>query len=67
MNLTRIRMILNIAFMIGAVATVIIYFAIPNDPIPMFIVCVTAIVLKFTEYILRIFQNATNRNRREKQ
>lgn len=67
MNLDRIRLILNIAFMIGAVATVIIFFALPDDPLPMFIVCVTAIVLKFTEYVIRIFQNATNRNRREKQ
>ncbi len=65
MNLDRIRLILNSAFMLGAVASIILYFVVPDDPVPMFIVCATAIVLKFTEYIIRIFQNATHRNKRD--
>lgn len=59
--IARIRLILNSAFMIGAVVTVILYFAMPNDPMPMFMVCSTAIMLKFAEYFLRIFQNNTTK------
>ncbi len=66
MDIDRIRLILNIAFMVGAVASVVLYFAMPENTMPMFIVCVTAIVLKFAEYVLRMFQNAIQRNRRHK-
>ncbi len=67
MDLDRIRLILNIAFMIGALTSVVLFFVMPSDkPMPMFIVCTTAIVLKFVEYALRMSQNATNRKKREK-
>ena len=68
MDLNRIRLILNVLFMLGAIAVVVLYFTVPaTNPIPMFVVGTLAVVVKFTEYVIRIMQNArerTNERRR---
>ena len=67
MDLNYIRFILNITFMLGTIAVVILYFAMPNDkPIPLFIVGTIAVVVKFTEFTLRIFQNTQERKKNKK-
>ncbi len=67
MDLNRIRLILNMLFMIGAIVLVILYFIMPADqPLPVFIVGTTAIVIKFSEYALRIYQNAQERNKEKR-
>jgi len=65
MNLDKIRSILNILFMIGAVSTIIIYFTV-EDPMVMFIVCCFTLLVKFIEYALRFTQNSLNNNKRRK-
>lgn len=52
MNLDKFRKVLNILFLIGAVASVIIYFTV--DDFKLFIyVCMSAIFLKVLEFIIR--------------
>ena len=52
MNLDKFRKVLNILFLIGAVASVIIYFTV--DDFQLFIyVCMGAIFLKVLEFIIR--------------
>ncbi len=65
MNLDKIRSILNILFMIGAVSTIIIYFTVENQMV-MFIVCCFTLLVKFIEYALRFTQNSLNNNKRRK-
>lgn len=55
MNTTKIRTILNILFMIGAFASVILYFTV-EDRMLFFYVCGAAIFLKFVEFILRFMR-----------
>lgn len=63
MDLNRIRLILNVLFMLGAIAVVVLYFTVPaTNPIPMFVVGTLAVVVKFAEYVIRIMQNARERN-----
>lgn len=61
MNLTKIRNILNITFMLLAVAAVIVFFACNNIMIFAYI-CGTAIILKMVESVLRFTDN--NRDKR---
>ncbi|WP_321436633.1 hypothetical protein [uncultured Bacteroides sp.] len=63
LNLDKVRMILNIIFMVGALSTIIIYFTVEN-PMVMFIVCCFTIFVKFIEYALRFTQNSLNKNKR---
>ncbi len=67
-TIEKVRFVLNIIFMIGAVASVIIYFVMSDvNPMkqPLMIgVCITAIVFKFAESALRMHQNSTERNNR---
>lgn len=53
MNINRIRNILNILFMIGALVSVILYFSPGVDRLVFLYVCSTALFLKMVEYILR--------------
>ncbi|MGI6218810.1 MAG: hypothetical protein ACOYJE_02955 [Bacteroidaceae bacterium] len=67
MDLNRIRLILNSLFMIGAVAVVVLYFTVPaSNPVPMFVVGTLAVVVKFSEYVIRVMQNARERNNRSR-
>jgi hypothetical protein len=56
MNLTKIRNILNIAFMLLAVAAVIVFFAC-KDIMVFAYVCGTAILMKMAESIIRFTDN----------
>ena len=47
------RKVLNWVFMLGAIAAVIIYFAMPEDRTLFFCVGSSAIVLKLIEFLLR--------------
>lgn len=53
MNEEKIRMILNTVFMIGAVASVIIYFVFPSERTLFFYVILISIALKLVEFFLR--------------
>lgn len=54
--ITKIKLVLNILFMIGAVITIILYF-IPGVPQAMvFYVCACALFFKMIEVVLRTFQ-----------
>ena len=53
MNIDKIRNILNILFMIGAVVYVILYFSIGEDKTLFFYVCGASLFLKMMEYVFR--------------
>lgn len=53
MNTDKLRNILNILFMIGALAAVIIYFAFPEDRHLFLYVSGGAIFLKLMEFFIR--------------
>lgn len=54
MNPDKIRSVLNILFMILALAAIILYFAIGKDDFKMFIyVCGAAIFVKLMEFFIR--------------
>lgn len=63
MNFDKIRLILNILFMIGALSTMVIYFAFYNEKL-MFYVCCVTIFFKFIEYAFRFTQNNLNNRRK---
>lgn len=52
-NIDKIRNILNILFMIGAVASIILYFSLGDDKSIFFYVCGASLFLKMMEFILR--------------
>lgn len=52
MDTYRIRTILNIVFLIGAVASIICYFAVEDFHVFLY-VCSAAIFVKLTEFLLR--------------
>ena len=56
MDRDKIRNILNILFMIGAVASVILYFAMPSDRHPFMYVCSISLFLKMMEFVLRFMR-----------
>ena len=51
-KINQIRTVLNIVFMIGAVATIILFFTDVNQTV-FFYVCATSIIIKMIEYALR--------------
>lgn len=53
MNRETVRMILNTLFMIGALASVIIYFAFPDERSLFLIVIMTSLALKIVEFFIR--------------
>lgn len=52
-NIATIRKILNIILIIGFVAAIIIYFALPEQRILFFCVGFGAVILKIIEFFLR--------------
>ncbi len=66
MNIELIRNVLNILFMIGAAASVVLFFmASESNPFLYIYVCMVAIVIKMVEYVLRFSQkNKHNKRRR---
>lgn len=54
MNLDKIKFILNVLFMIGAVACVVIYFAFKGNTTLLIYACGITIGIKFIELSLRI-------------
>lgn len=53
MNNERIRTILNILFMVGALVSVILYFTIGEDKTVFFYVCGASLFLKMMEFVFR--------------
>lgn len=52
-NIDRIRTILNVLFLIGAVASFILYFTVGDDKTVFFYVCGGALFVKMMEYVFR--------------
>jgi hypothetical protein len=52
MNPDKIRNILNILFLVGALVAVIVYFAVDNKKIFLYVSC-TAIFFKLIEFFIR--------------
>lgn len=50
---TKARQIINIVFMLGALATVIIYFTCPEQKMLFFSVGFGSVLLKVAEYFIR--------------
>lgn len=55
MDTDKIRSILNILFLIGALASVILYFAGGTDKTLFFYVCACSLFLKMMEFMFRFF------------
>ena len=53
MSQDKIRLILNTVFMIGAVASIIIYFAFPEERTLFFYVILTSLAIKIIEFFIR--------------
>lgn len=53
MDRNTVRMILNTIFMIGAIASVIIYFAFPDERGLFTIVIMSSLVVKIVEFFIR--------------
>lgn len=65
MNIELIRNVLNVLFMIGAVASVVLFFtASESSPFLYIYVCMAAIVIKAAEYVLRFSQKNKQKGRR---
>lgn len=55
MNPDRIRAVLNVLFMIGAIASFILYFSLGENKTVFFYVCGVSLFLKMMEFIFRFF------------
>ena len=55
MNTDKIRLILNIIFMIGAVASVCLYFFV-EDTHPFIYVCAASLFIKMVEFFIRFMR-----------
>lgn len=55
MDTDRIRAVLNVLFMIGALISVILYFTLGEDKTVFFYVCGASLFLKMMEYVFRFF------------
>lgn len=55
MDTDRIRAILNVLFMIGALISVILYFTLGEDKTAFFYVCGASLFLKMMEFVFRFF------------
>ncbi|MDN0053936.1 hypothetical protein QVN91_13410 [Bacteroides caecigallinarum] len=53
MDNDKIRNILNILFMIGALVSVILYFTLGDDKTVFFYVCGASLFLKMIEFVFR--------------
>lgn len=52
-NIDQIRAVLNVLFMIGAIASVILYFTLGDDKSWFFYVCGASLFLKMIEFVFR--------------
>ena len=52
-NIEKTRAVLNALFMIGAVASVILYFSVGEDKTLFFYVCAASIFVKLLEFVFR--------------
>lgn len=55
MDTDRIRAVLNVLFMIGALISFILYFALGEDKTVFFYVCGASPFLKMMEFVFRFF------------
>lgn len=55
MDTDRIRAVLNVLFMIGALISVIFYFTLGEDKTVFFYVCGASLFLKMMEFVFRFF------------
>lgn len=55
MDTDRIRAVLNVLFMIGALISFILYFALGEDKTVFFYVCGVSLFLKMMEFVFRFF------------
>lgn len=55
MDTDRIRAVLNVLFMIGALISVILYFTLGEDKTVFFYVCGASLFLKMMESVFRFF------------
>lgn len=55
MDTDRIRAVLNVLFMIGALISVIVYFTLGEDKTVFFYVCGASLFLKMMEFVFRFF------------
>lgn len=55
MDADRIRAVLNVLFMIGALISVILYFTLGEDKTVFFYVCGASLFLKMIEFVFRFF------------
>lgn len=55
MDTDRIRSVLNVLFMIGALISVILYFTLGEDKTVFFYVCGASLFLKMMEFVFRFF------------
>lgn len=55
MDIDRIRAVLNVIFMIGAVASFILYFVLGDDKTIFFYVCGISLFVKMMEFVFRFF------------
>lgn len=55
MDTDRIRAVLNVLFMIGALISVILYFTLDEDKTVFFYVCGASLFLKMMEFVFRFF------------
>lgn len=55
MDTDRIRAVLNVLFMIGALIPFILYFALGEDKTVFFYVCGASLFLKMMEFVFRFF------------
>ena len=56
MDTDRIRAVLNVLFMIGALISVILYFTLGEDKTVFFYVCGASLFLKMMEFVFRFCQ-----------
>ena len=54
-SIDKIRAVLNVLFMIGAIASFILYFTLGDDKTVFFYVCAASIFVKLMEFVLRFF------------
>ena len=55
MDTDRIRAVLIVLFMIGALISVILYFTLGEDKTVFFYVCGASLFLKMMEFVFRFF------------
>lgn len=55
MDTDRIRAVLNVLFMVGALISVILYFTLGEDKTAFFYVCGASLFLKMMEFVFRFF------------